>query len=257
MTMATNQETSLFDQITVTHGPAPLIGRFLLKAEDALRQRDLRLSFASMDDLLALNRKNRDSWLPLFPLFDPTFNKFTEHNAFCLLGYNQRGDTVAAQAGRLYDWGSTNLHNEATSLRMFYDDPAASKNPDERCHVTALAAKGVAGRVVFSGGAWYRADYRGKQLAEILPRLSRAYAYTRWKSDCTITMMTEAVVKGGVFPRNGYRNIEWDLRMQNSQLGDLRLCVQWSKTDEMMDDLAWFVDSFNAQTVSRRDVRHA
>ena len=56
--------------------------------------------------------------------------------------------------------------------------------------------EGVTGRVVFSGAAWYRRDYRGKQLVEILPRLSRAYAYTRWRSDCTITMMTEAVVKG-------------------------------------------------------------
>jgi hypothetical protein len=210
-----------------------------------------------MDELLALNSANRDSWLPLFPLFDPTCNRLTEHNAFCFVGYNQRGDPVAAQAGRLYDWADTNLHDEATSLRMFYDEPAASKNSEERCHVTALAAKGVEGRVVFSGAAWYRADYRGKQLVGILPRLSRAYAYTRWKSDCTITMMTEPVVKGGVFPKNGYRNIEWDLRMQNSRLGDLRLSLQWSKTDEMLDDLAWFVEAFDAKTGSSADARRA
>ena len=30
---------ALFDQITVTHGPAPLIGRFLLKAEHAVHHR--------------------------------------------------------------------------------------------------------------------------------------------------------------------------------------------------------------------------
>ena len=250
------QET-FFDQITVTHGPVALIGRFLLKAENAVRQRGLRLSFASMDELLALNIKNRDTWLPLFPVFDPTCGDLTVRNAFCLLGYDRRGDAVAAQAGRLYDWADTNLHEEATSLRMFYDEPARSRYPTERCHVTALAAKGVAGRVVFSGAAWYRTDYRGKQLAEILPRLSRAYAYTRWKSDCTITMMTETVVKGGVFPKNGYRNIEWDIRLQNSRLGDLRLSLQWSKTDEMIDDLAWFVKSFDMQAHSRADARRA
>ena len=256
MIEATGQRT-LFDQISVTHGPALLIGRFLLKAEDAIRQRRLRLSFASMDELLALNNKNHDSWLPLFPLFNPTFNRLTEDNAFCFLGYNQSGDAVAAQAGRFYDWADTNLHEEATSLRMFYDEPDSSMNPDEQCHVTALAAKGVAGRVVFSGAAWYRADYRGKQLVAILPRLARAYAYTHWKSDCTITMMTEPVVKAGVFPKNGYRNIEWDVRLQNSRLGDLRLSLQWSKTDEMIDDLAWFVDAFDVQTDSRADARRA
>src|SRR5262245_65704050 len=124
---------------------------------------------------------------------------------------------------------------------MFYDAPDKSKNTHERCIVTALAAKGVTGRVVFSGAAWYRRDYRGKQLVEILPRLSRAYAYTRWRSDCTITMMTEAVVKGGVFPNNGYRNIEWDVRMQNTGLGDRRLTWHWTQQDEMLTRLAAFV----------------
>jgi hypothetical protein len=234
-----------FKQIAVMHGPATLMGRFFLKAEDAVRQRGLTLSFASMDDLLALNQCNRDTWLPLFPLFDPTVNDLTHRNAFCVLGHNQVGEPVAAQAGRLYEWGDTNLCNEAASLRMFYDAPNRSKNPNERCRVTAVAAKGVTGSVVFSGAAWYRRDYRGRQLVEILPRLSRAYAYMHWKSDLTITMMTEPVVRSGVFPKNGYRNIEWEILMENSRLGDLRLSLQWSKTEEMIEDLAWFVDSFD------------
>src|SRR5262245_41587696 len=169
---------ALFDQITVIHGPAALIGRFLLKAEHALHQRGLEVSFASMDELLAVNEKNRETWLPLFPLFNPTLNSLNKVNSFCILGYNQQGEAVAAQAGRLFEWAETNLYDEATSLRMFYDAPDKSKNTHERCIVTALAAKGVTGRVVFSGAAWYRRDYRGKQLVEILPRLARAYAYT-------------------------------------------------------------------------------
>jgi hypothetical protein len=255
--MAAARRKALFDQITVTHGPAALIGRFFLKAEHAAHRRGLELSFASMDELLAVNEKNRDTWLPLFPLFNPTLNSLNKGNSFCILGYNQQGEAVAAQAGRLFEWVETNLHDEATSLRMFYDTPDRSKNPHERCIVTALAAKGVAGRVVFSGAAWYRRDYRGKQLVEILPRLARAYAYTCWRSDCTITFMTEAVVKGGVFPNNGYRNIEWDVRMHNSVLGDLRLSLQWCKTDEMLEDLARFVESFDEPVRSRAGARYA
>ena len=106
----------VLDQVTVTHGPAPLIGRFLLKAEHAVHHRGLTLSFAAMDELLALNERNRDTWLPLFPLFDPTYNSLTKANAFCVLGYNQQGEAVAAQAGRLFDWADTNLHDEATSF---------------------------------------------------------------------------------------------------------------------------------------------
>jgi hypothetical protein len=254
---AVARRKALFNQITVAHGPAPLIGRFLLKAEHAVQHRGLELSFASMDELLAVNQENRATWLPLFPLFNPTLNSLNKANSFCMLGYNRQGEAVAAQAARLFEWRDTNLHDEATSLRMFYDAPEKSKNSHERCIVTALAAKGVAGRVVFSGAAWYRRDYRGKQLVEILPRLARAYAYTSWRSDCTITFMTEAVVKGGVFPNNGYRNIEWDVRMRNSRLGDLRLSLQWSKTDEMLEDLAWFVDAFDEPIRSRAGARYA
>lgn len=251
-----SRSSTLFDHITVQHGPAPLLGRFLLKAEDAARRRGLRLAFAGMHELLALNVANRDSWLPLFPLFDPTFNELTHDNAFCVLGYNQQGEPVAAQAGRLYQWADTNLHSEATSLRMFYADPERYKNPNEYCEVSALAARGVAGRVVFSGAAWYRKDYRGRQLVEILPRLSRAYAHARWNTDCTITMMTEAVVKAGVFPRNGYHNIEWDVLLSGSRLGDLRLALQWSKRQEMLEDLRAFLDTFDA-AVSSTDARRA
>jgi hypothetical protein len=70
-------------------------------------------------------------------------------------------------------------------------------------------------------------------------------------------MMTEPVVRAGVFPNNGYRNIEWDVRMQNSRLGDLRLSLQWSKTEEMLEDLGWFVDSFDVSSQSRAGARYA
>ena len=104
---------AFFDQVTVTHGPA-LIGRFLLKAEHAVHHRGLTLSFA-MDGLLALNERNRDTWLPLFPLFDPTYNSLTKANAFCVLGYNQQGRPSRPKQGG-YSIGRCNLHDEATSF---------------------------------------------------------------------------------------------------------------------------------------------
>ena len=65
----------------------------------------------------------------------------------------------------------------------------------------------ITGRVVFSGAAWYRRDFRGKDLATILPRISRAYAFTRWNSDFTIGMMDDAVVAGGMAERVGHTNV--------------------------------------------------
>jgi hypothetical protein len=57
------------------------------------------------------------------------------------------------------------------------------KRPGERCLVTAPATRRIRGRVVFSGAAWYRPDYRGRGLSAILPRVGKAYALARWSPD--------------------------------------------------------------------------
>ena len=48
--------------------------------------------------------------------------------------------------------------------------------------------------------------------------------------------MAEAVVRGKVFPRNGYRNIEWDIKMFNSRGKIPRFALLWTKRDEMLED---------------------
>ena len=57
------------EDLTVEHGPVDLFGRFFLKADTALRQRGISLSFGTFDELLEANQRNRDSWLALAPTF--------------------------------------------------------------------------------------------------------------------------------------------------------------------------------------------
>jgi hypothetical protein len=236
---------SLFSQITVDHGPAGLLGRLFLKAEQAARDRGVELSFATMQELAEVNRKNRVSWVPLFSGFDPALNRFSEHDTLCIFGRNEHGEVVATQAARLYDWPNTNYREEAISLRLLYSDPDRSKLPNEHCEVTAVAARGLTGRIVYSGGAWYRPDYRGRGLVEILPRIARALAYTRWNADCTVTMMAEALVRKGVARRTGHKNIEWDVRFINTRSGTIRFALLWTKREEMLEDLEAFLSGFD------------
>ena len=72
---------------------------------------------------------------------------------------------MATQAARLYEWPNTSFFYEAESLRLFYADPARSKQANEKCVVTAPSTKFVSGNVVFSGGGWYRRDYRKLSLS--------------------------------------------------------------------------------------------
>jgi hypothetical protein len=239
--------TPLLEQLTTTHGPIDLLGRFFLRADTQARARGVSLSFAGLDELIRVNEENRDSWLPLFPTYDIRHNSIGPDEAFCILGRDADGRVVAAHAGRLFNLRYTTFHDLAESLRLMYEDPERSKRPGERCEVTAKAARTISGRVVFSGAAWYHPDYRGKQLSTILPILSRAYAHTHWNIDYLVAMMSEGVVRGGMTQRTGYTNIDWDIRVTNSPMGDVRFAFMWMQPDQLLQDVARFVARFEAE----------
>jgi hypothetical protein len=234
-------ETTLFSQITLKHGPVGVLGRTILAAEQLALAKGVHLSFVTGHEMLAVNEANRATWLPLISVFDIRFNDLDDRNAFFIVGRDAAGEVVACQAGRLYEWESTNFKEECESLRMFYRDPEVGKLPGEEWTVTALAARAASGRVAFSGAAWYRRDYRGVGLVEWLPRLSRALAKGLWDTEVTVTVMAENNVKKGVFPRNGYRNAEWAVEAINGRMGTLRYAFLWSKSDEMIEDLEQFL----------------
>ena len=157
-----------------------------------------------------------------------------EEDTFCIVGRNALGDIVATQAARLYHWDGTTFHDEAESLRLFYADPAALKRRSEAVEVTAPAARRITGRVVFAGGAWYRPDFRGRQLAQILTRISRAYAYTRWQHDYHTSIMAEEVCRGGMPERSGYTKVDWEVMLKRTIVhpeGDVRCALTsgWSQ----------------------------
>lgn len=242
------QNATLFSQIALKHGPVGTLGRAILLAEQMTRAQRVTLSFVTAQELFEVNEANRETWLPLVSLFDVRFNELNDTNAFFIFGRNAAGDVVACQAGRLLDWKDTNYKDECESLRLFYRDPSSMKLPGEKWVVSALAAKGTTGRVVFSGAAWYRRDYRGVGLVEYLPRLSRALAKGLWDTDITVTMVAEHNVKKGVFPRNGYRNAEWAVEATNGRMGTLRYAFLWSKSEEMLEDLRQFLSDLAPQS---------
>src|SRR5262245_49608812 len=250
-TGAMQGEQTLFSQIALRYGPAGVLGRTIMATEQLALGKGVRLSFATGPELLAINEANRATWLPLISVFDPRFNALGDGNAFFILGRDAAGDVIACQAGRLYDWERTSVKQECEELTMFYRDPNTMKLPGEEWTVSALAAKGISGRVAFSGAAWYRRDYRGVGLVEWLPRLSRALAKGLWDTDVTVTVMAENNVKKGVYPRNGYSNAEWAVEAVNGRMGTLRYALLWSKSAEMIEDLEQFLRDLALMTPER------
>lgn len=225
--------------LKVKHGPVGLLGRFFLWADSAARDRGVTLSFGSLQDLIEANRANSDSWRPLVPVFDEALGGVTPETAFVLIGRSHDGEIVATQAARLYDWPETSLKDEATSLRMFYADPDAALAREDRCEINTPIAEKITGRVVFSGAIWYRRDFRGKDLGTILPRISRAYAFTSWHSDFTIGMLGDGIIAGGLAERAGYTKVEQAcIKLMASPLGELHCGLAWMQSDELLADLA-------------------
>ncbi|NPU66322.1 hypothetical protein HL667_15060 [Bradyrhizobium sp. 83012] len=224
--------------LKIDHGPISLLGRFFLAADTAARERGISVNFASLQDLLDINSANSDSWRPLVPIFQPDLGGATADNSFVIIGTDKNGEVVATQAGRYYDWTGTTLFEEAVSLRMFYADPVAALARGDGCKVATPVASTIAGRVVFSGAGWYRRDFRGRGLARILPRISRAYAHARWNTDFTISMMADAVIAGGMADRTGYTRIEQSsVELVVSPLGSMRCGLVWMPVQEMLADL--------------------
>jgi hypothetical protein len=246
------------DQITVQHGPPALLGRFFLKADAAARARGVTLSLTTLDELMEVNRRNTATWHSLVSTFDPVRGGATAETGFAILGRDAQGEVVATQAARFFDWSHSNLRDEVTSLRMYYADPKASARADERAVISAPSAPKLGGRVLFTGGAWYRKDYRGKLLSMIMPRIGRTIAYTRWKIDYAVGMMADGVVAGGLAQRCGFTNVEDGINVWNSPMAPfIHGLVVWMPAAQLLDDLAWFTSTFDAQVDAGIDDRRA
>jgi hypothetical protein len=208
-------------------------------AAAALASRGLTLSYTGLDELVAVNRANAATWLPLLPLFDPTAGGVTASTGFAFLGRNADGEVVAAQGARFYDWTGTDLLAESTSLRMFFTDPAAARARGDSCSISAPVARRITGRVVFSGAGWYRPDHRGTGLGRIVPRLSRAHAHARWNTDFTMSFMADGVLRGGYADRVGYTHVEEDtVALDLTPMGPISGALLWMPTTQLLTDLA-------------------
>ena len=241
--MALDHSKSFLEDVIVEHGPTQLIGRLLLAADTAARERGVFLSFAPLSDLMQVNAVNISSWRPLLPIFDPSFGDFAAKDAFCLLGRNVSGDIVLTQAARFFDWRHTSFHDEATALRLFYGTPEARRRHDESCVVTAPAARRISGLVAYTGGHWCRPDYRSKGLPSITPRIARALAVTYWNVEYTCSLMAKEIFARGVAERAGYPFVEWSIKLFNSLIGTIDTALLWSDRERILADLEAYLDS--------------
>lgn len=226
------------DALTIKHGPARLLAKFVLEGDKAARRMGIRLRLRhDFDELQYVNRQQvaNKTWFPLVKMYSSEYCDLTPENAYWISGENEHGEIVLTQAGRVYYWPDKTLKDEAQS--MFY----AGHNEDQPCFVTAPAATFITGVVFCAGAHWIRPDFRGHRLSHLLARLGRAYAVSRWPVDWGIALVAPVLVENGVSAGYGYKHASRSIFYPGSPWGDLEVVLAYLSAAEAYDDIAEFL----------------
>jgi hypothetical protein len=248
------------DQMTISHYPSELLSRTIIAAVSAAARRGVFLEFATFDDFMRINAMNLTSWRPLSTSWRTDVGGVTDETGYVIFGRNLDGDVVATTSAKWLDWTSTNFKIEAESLRFFYANPERDKAPGEKCVVTAPNATEVTGRILHTGGAWYRPDMRGRQLARIVPRAGRAFAGMQWKIDNVCGIISDFNTKSGFDKRTGYRQITKWVTMTNSPSYpgvEVRLVLVGLTGAQLFEYSEYFLSTFETEVDTGVSARRA
>ncbi len=226
------------DALTIKHGPARLLAKFVLEGDKAARQLGIHLRLRhDFEELHYINRRQvaRKTWFPLVKTYDPQYNDLTPDNSYWISGEDEHGEIILTQAGRVYYWPETTLQEQARS--MFY----AGCEADQCCVVTAPAAKLITGVALCAGAHWIRPDFRGRRLSHLLARLGRAYALARWPVDWAIALVAPILIEKGVSSGYGYKHASRSIFFPGSQWGNLEVVLAYLSAEEAYDDITEFL----------------
>jgi hypothetical protein len=223
------------DALTIKHGPAPLLSRFILEGDKLTRRRGVRLRLRyDFGELLYVNKQRvgNGDWFRLINMFNPEYCDLVPENSYWISGEDEHGEIVLTQAGRIYYLPNTTLEQEAHE--MFY----AGHDEGRKCVVTAPDAKKITGVVFYGGSGWVRPDYRGRQLMRIVPRLGRAYALARWPVDWGVSFVAPILVDKGVAAGYGYKHSSYSIHYPSSPWGELEVVLVSVSASEAYADFA-------------------
>jgi GNAT superfamily N-acetyltransferase len=223
------------DSLTIKHGPARLLSKFVLEGDRVARRMGLQLRLRhDFDELLYFNRQRAalGDWYRLPNMFHPEYSDLASENSYWICGEDEYGEIVVTQAGRVYYWPDTTLEQEARL--MFY----AGQEQGQSCIVTAPDAKKISGVVFYGGSVWVRPDFRGRQLSQLVPRLGRAYALARWPVDWGISLVAPVLVEKKVAEGYGYKHVSYSVSYPGSPWGDIEFALVSLSAMEAYDDFA-------------------
>jgi hypothetical protein len=237
----------VLEGLEVRHGPIAQLGRFFLLADTLLAKAGVNLYRTSLADAAATQSANVESWHMFPPMLDTRLSSIATEMSYALLGRNGKGDVVCAQGGRIYDIGDRTFADIVADQSFFYGSEIPPLPGRPIAEVTAASATTITGRFVYSGGLWVHPDYRGRHLATLLPRFSRCYALATWDTQFTVGMASESNFSPRLVNAYGYRKIERRFTIHNLAPNPMSWAILWMNREDLLGDLARFIDTQTAQ----------
>lgn len=237
----------VLDNLRIEHGPITLLGQFFLIAETLLSEAGITLYRTSLAEAAAAQGANRDSWHMFPPMLDTRLSSIPPETSYGFLGCDARGDVVCAQGGRIYDLQDRSFADIVADQSFFYGSEIPPAPGLPVAEVTAPSAGQISGRLVYSGGLWVHPDYRGRQLAGLLPRFSRCYALAIWDTHFTIGMASEANFNPKLVAAYGYEKIEHRFTIRDLAPQPMSWALLLMNRDDLIDDLSRFVETRGPQ----------
>ena len=136
----------------------------------------------------------------------------------------------------------------ADDQSLYFGDGRAPQCDQPRCKLDAPAAEGITGCMVYSGALWVHPEFRGHRLAEILPRMSRAYALGRWNTDYTFAFVSDQLLNSPLFRMYGYKSVAkgYSIWLHDEKIYEGSL--MWMDRTELVRDMSLFCSAnFAAQ----------
>ena len=227
------------DALTIKHGPAPVLSRFVMQGDRAVRRTGIHLRIRhDFGELAYANRQAvaKGTWIPLPMMFDPEHSDLAPENSYWLSGESDAGEVVLTGAFRVFNWPNSTLVDEAGVFFCKHGLP-------HKCIVTAPAAATMSGVVFWGGSLWIRPDYRRRHLSELVGRLGRAFAAARWPLDWMMCLVVPRLADNGIAAGYGYKHFSRSIFFPDSHLGDLEMVLAYLSPKEAYADFSEFSDS--------------
>jgi hypothetical protein len=235
------------ESFTINHGPAPMLGRFFLLADQTMRRKGFTLEFASPDELAALNEKHQDSWPDLLPCLDTRVSNAGPSNLMVLVGRNIGGEPIVAKACRRLESGKRSL-DELINSGDYLDFRPGTNINDMRAHCTAPSAVNLYGRMSYAGGLWVHPSHRGDRLAALFIHLFYACAVAVWNIELMVGALYTKDVGTDLHGRYQIPNYEKSLKFSENGVESIDAYLVWLTQADAFNSLQRYLEKAAAQT---------